>query len=689
MTKMVAISVIFFVLGLVVLFEAKTSQGLASDLTITRRLPTFSSASVAQAPTGTAFTYQGRLNQQGQPANGSFDFQFELEDEAGSSMASAIELHNVPVTEGLFTVQLDFGADAFTGDALWLDIGVKPSAQDGPFISLSPRQPLTPTPYAMFATKSGSDGDWNGAGSGSMYQTNLSDNVGIGTSAPNEQLEITGNFRLPKTTATTGIIMSDGNPLIHSFGVDNFFAGRNAGNLTMTGFSGIDFNTGVGVNALASNTEGFSNTALGESALRSNTKGISNTALGQTALLSNTTGGSNTAVGQNALRSNDKGSGNTAVGHLALFFNVEGDFNTAVGGAALRLNKGDFNTAVGSNALANNTDGFDNTAVGRNALRSNDTGIHNTAVGVDALGANVTGFVNTAVGRSALALTTGGTHNTAVGDRALSANTLGSLNTAVGHEALRSNTEGTLNTAVGVEALSANITGFDNTAVGRDALLNNTEGFDNTALGKRTLLSNTTGDFNTALGRGADVSTGDLSNATAIGSSATVDASNKIRLGDSNVTLVETQGDIKTISGDFIAGATTLNVPDYVFEKDYALMSLEQLRAYISENKHLPNVPDESDIRKNGLNLSEFQMTLLEKIEELTLYTLVQQREIAQLKAQVGGGVGVANGVDSSGNSVVVLAGGVAGMFVVITIIMGWYVLVGSGRRQIARRDML
>ena len=60
-------------------------------------------------------------------------------------------------------------------------------------------------------------------------------NVGIGTFAPSEQLEITGNFRLPPSTATTGIIMSGADRFIHNFGSSNFFAGKNSGNLTMTG----------------------------------------------------------------------------------------------------------------------------------------------------------------------------------------------------------------------------------------------------------------------------------------------------------------------------------------------------------------------------------------------------------------------------------------------------------------------
>src|SRR3989338_7269390 len=80
--------------------------------------------------------------------------------------------------------------------------------------------------------------------------TTVTDWVGIGTASPNEQLEITGNMRLPSTTSTTGIIKSGPYTLIHSYGIGNFFAGINAGNLTMTGNS----NTASGVSSLYSNT---------------------------------------------------------------------------------------------------------------------------------------------------------------------------------------------------------------------------------------------------------------------------------------------------------------------------------------------------------------------------------------------------------------------------------------------------
>lgn len=103
-------------------------------------------------PMGTAFTYQGQLKDGGQPASGQYDFEFELYDAetAGSQIGSTITLEDVEVSNALFTAKLDFGEDVFTGDARWLEIAVK-GPEDTEYTTLTPRQELTPTPYAMNA----------------------------------------------------------------------------------------------------------------------------------------------------------------------------------------------------------------------------------------------------------------------------------------------------------------------------------------------------------------------------------------------------------------------------------------------------------------------------------------------------------------------------------------------------------
>lgn len=101
---------------------------------------------------GTAFTYQGRLDSGGAPTDGIYDLRFALYDSAsaGSLIRGPLTNAATAVSNGLFTVVLDFGTGVFTGSDRWLEIGVRTNGSGG-FTSLSPRQQLTATPYAMIA----------------------------------------------------------------------------------------------------------------------------------------------------------------------------------------------------------------------------------------------------------------------------------------------------------------------------------------------------------------------------------------------------------------------------------------------------------------------------------------------------------------------------------------------------------
>lgn len=101
---------------------------------------------------GTAFTYQGQLKQNGNPYNGTCDFQFSLWNAAseGGQLGLTLTQPNVDVNNGLFTIPaLSFGADRFDGDARWLQIAVRCPAGSGSYTTLSPRQKLNPAPYAL------------------------------------------------------------------------------------------------------------------------------------------------------------------------------------------------------------------------------------------------------------------------------------------------------------------------------------------------------------------------------------------------------------------------------------------------------------------------------------------------------------------------------------------------------------
>lgn len=67
---------------------------------------------------------------------------------------------------------------------------------------------------------------------------------------------------------------------------------------------------------------------------------------------------------------------------------------------------------------------------------------------------------------------------------------------------------------------------------------------------------------------------------------------------------------------------------DYVFNPDYDLKPLSEVEAFVKENKHLPEIPSEKQMQENGLSMNEFQIKLLQKIEELTLYTISQEKRL-------------------------------------------------------------
>lgn len=142
------------------------------------------------APMGTVFTYQGRLMDANQPADGLYDFEFRLFDDpcTGIQQGSTIDVNEADVIDGYFTVELDFGSGVFTGDARWLEIGVRLGDSGGGFTTLNPRQEVTPTPYAIYALNGPVGTGWATNGS-HIYNTN-SGNVGIGTSSPVWKLEV-------------------------------------------------------------------------------------------------------------------------------------------------------------------------------------------------------------------------------------------------------------------------------------------------------------------------------------------------------------------------------------------------------------------------------------------------------------------------------------------------------------------
>ncbi|MGB5980021.1 MAG: hypothetical protein WBG62_21585, partial [Cyclobacteriaceae bacterium] len=178
----------------------------------------------------------------------------------------------------------------------------------------------------------------------------------------------------------------------------------------------------------------------------------------------------------------------------------------------------------------------------------------------------------------------------------------------------------------------------------------NTIGSYNTFIGQRAGNGNASGSYNTTLGYRAGY-TGGGSNNVFIGSRAGYyeTSSNKLYIENSSATTPLIYGDFsvngvgintKSITGYTLSvngkiRATEVRVytgwADYVFDDGYELNTLEEVEAYIDENGHLPDVPDANEVEADGILIGEMNATLLRKVEELTLYTIAQEK---QIKAQ-------------------------------------------------------
>ena len=388
---------------------------------------------------------------------------------------------------------------------------------------------------------------------------NSNGNVGIGTTVPNQQLEITKNFRLPSTTGTTpyGIIYKDGNRFIHDFNYGNngtvttsggnTFIGLNAGNFTMGSTATLNYHASY-------------NTVVGNNAFYSNTLGAFNTISGQYAAHSNTTGTNNSTYGYNSLGDNASGGNNTAIGANSLVSNITGNNAVAIGSESQRYANStttpftNTNTSVGFQALRGGTDA------------SLNTGNGNSAFGFQTLLANTSGGYNTANGYASLYSNTSGNNNTALGYYSLFYNTTGSNNVAIGYNSLRANTAGNNNIALGLNALY-NTTASSNTAIGYSSLFSNTSGGSNTALGfyagyylANGTTGRTTGNNGLYLGTHTKASTDGTDNETVIGYNAIGAGTNSVVLGNDSVT--------KTILKGTVSVGTPIN-PEHAATKSY------------------------------------------------------------------------------------------------------------------------
>src|SRR5947207_3099584 len=216
----------------------------------------------------TSFTYQGRLTDGGTAANGNYDFQFTLWDalSGGTQQPQPTPITvirtSVTVANGIFTVQLDFGATAFPGADRFLKTGARLTGA-GAFTILSPRQPITSTPYALRSASAGSadtaqNAQQLGGVAASNYLQTVTHNLSLtGTGASNAALGVAVPLQLSGNFASQGII-SGINTNSAGAGVYGRSNLTNAGSQFSTGVFGENIGGGNGVYGLSnSNNDGF------------------------------------------------------------------------------------------------------------------------------------------------------------------------------------------------------------------------------------------------------------------------------------------------------------------------------------------------------------------------------------------------------------------------------------------------
>ncbi len=196
---------------------------------------------------GTAFTYQGRLNDNGTPANGSYDLVFSLyaAKVSGTAVAGPLTNSAVDVSDGLFTITADFGPGLFTGGNYWLEIAARTNGAAS-FITLTPRQALTPTPYAIFAGAAGnaatatsaasatSAGSATTAGTANNFSGPLAGDV-TGTQGATVVASVGGqaaaNLAGGASAANAATSAATANAIVRRDGAGNFSAGTITANL--------------------------------------------------------------------------------------------------------------------------------------------------------------------------------------------------------------------------------------------------------------------------------------------------------------------------------------------------------------------------------------------------------------------------------------------------------------------------
>lgn len=409
-----------------------------------------------------------------------------------------------------------------------------------------------------------------------------------------------------------------------------------------------------------------SNVFVGKDAGTNNTIGINNVFVGANSGRSNTTGQTNVFIGRNSGRNNVEGNNNVFNGNAAGLNNASGNFNTLLGASAGRENiEGRRNVFIGGNAGRNSVGnaniligyraGFNET--GNNKLiienSDSDTPLIYGDFATDQLGINTNTIpdgYNFAVGGGAII---DGSIKAGTLDIEAPDNSEDWLPVTIGREVKpffrnfnfvvspSTNTNELLGfTIIDKNLISRQDNYFrdDFTRISymsnRNQYIfsldhNDREGQDQAAIQMPLVNSKIViagfGDYLEDQGHKLIVKDG-----TALIENA-IYTNGRIAIG----TTEEDPGYALTVKGKVHVQEVKVDLlgvlaPDYVFYEDYKLKTLEQVEDYIDQEGHLPNIPSALEMEKEGVNLKEMNMKLLEKVEELTLYTIAQEKAIKE-----------------------------------------------------------
>jgi len=549
----------------------------------------------AQAQT-TTFTYQGRFTDSGTAANGTYDMQFKLFDSAtvgaGTQIGSTITNTTVTITEGVFTVQLDFGAAGFPGADRFVEIGVRSAGSSASYTVLSPRQQLTSSVYAIKANSAAmadnatqlggvaasqyaltndsrlTDSRTPTAGSSNYIQNsttpqqasfNINGNGTVGGQLQVNRINSASNYSIAGQNVlgahTTNVYAGFDAGASLSTGGGNAFFGSSAGTSNTVG----NENSFFGASSGSSNTNGNSNAFFGSSSGALNTTGGSNSFFGARAGFKNSTGVGNAFFGTDSGKANTTGVGNTFFGALSGAGNTTACCNAFFGNLSGAVSTGVANSFFGNQTGERNTVGSGNSFFGAGSGNANTTANDNSFFGANSGVANTTGFANSFFGSAAGVKNINGLGNSFFGSGA------GGSNTAECCNAFFGNLSG------------ANSTGVGNSFFGNQSGQSNIAGNNNAFFGNNVGATNTNGSAITLVGSFANVGATTLTNATAIGTRAMVSLSNSLVLGsiggvngaaaDTNVgigtTFPKTRFHVADNSANFLAGNAGCSNPSY------------------------------------------------------------------------------------------------------------------------------